>query len=148
MRAASRAAALLAALLGAAPVAAPQPATCTKSDFEAVVKEAGASLRELNGKNTPVFQAKLRELKDKRKWSSEQYLKEAQPLVRDETIAGYDKRSEELVARITAAGQPETPAAPDCTLLAELRADLKTLVETQQAKWTHMFARIEQELAK
>jgi len=142
------AAALLLALLGAAGAAWPQTAACAKADFEAVVKEAGAALRELNGKNTPVFQAKLRQLKDKRSWSNEQFLKEAEPFVRDETIAGYDKTSEELVARITGAGQAETPAAPDCALLAGLRGALKTLIETQQAKWTHMFAKIEKELEK
>jgi len=147
MRAAScAAAALLLALLGAAPVAAPQTAACAKGDFEAVVKEAGAALRELTEKNTPLFQAKLRQLKDKRKWSNEQYLKEAEPFVRDETIAGYDTKSQELVARIAGAGQAE--AVADCARLAELRADLKTLVETQQSKWTHMFAKIEKELEK
>jgi hypothetical protein len=149
MRAAScTAAALLLALLGAAPVAVPQTAACAKGDFEAVVNEAGVALRALNTKNTPLFQGKLRQLKDKRKWSNDQFLKEAEPLVRDETIAGYDKTSEELVARITQAGQTEVPAAPDCALLAELRTVLKTLVETQQAKWAQMFAKIEKELAK
>jgi hypothetical protein len=140
------AAALLLAVLGAAPVAAPETAACAKGDFEAVVKEAGAALRELTEKNTPLFQAKLRQLKDKRKWSNEQYLKEAEPFVRDETIAGYDKTSQELVARIAGAGQAEVAA--DCARLAELRADLKALAETQQAKWTHMFAKIEKELEK
>lgn len=142
-------AAVLLAVWGAAPVAAPQTATCAKSDFEAVVNEAGAALRGLNEQNTPLFQAKLRQLKEKRNWSNDQFLKEAEPLVRDETIAGYDKTSEELVGRITGAGQSEAaPAAPDCALLADLRSALKLLVEAQKAKWTHMFAKIEKELAK
>src|SRR5262245_51364608 len=140
-------AALLLALLGAARVALPQAPACAKSDFEAVVKEAGAALRGLNQQNTPLFQAKLRQLKDKRSWTNDQFLKEAEPFVRDETIAGYDKKLEELVGRITGAGQAET-AAPDCTLLDGLRADLNRLVETQQAKWMHMFAKIDKELAK
>jgi hypothetical protein len=148
MRAACCAAALLLALLGAVPLAAQPAGTCAKADFEAVVKEAGAALNDLNTKNTPVFQAKLRALKDKRKWTNEQYLKEAAPLVGDETIAGFDKISQELVGRITGAGQAEGPAAADCARLGALRADLKTLIETQQAKWTHMFAKIEKELAK
>jgi hypothetical protein len=147
MRAACCAAALLLALLGAVPLAAQQAGACAKVDFEAAVKEGGAALDELTKKSTAVFQAKLGELKDKRKWSKEQYLKEAEPLVRDEAIAGFDKKSQELVARITGAGQPETPGA-DCARLTGLRADLKTLIETQQAKWTHMFAKIEKELAK
>lgn len=148
MRAACCAAALLLALLGAVRVASPQTAACSKGDFESVVKEAGAALHDLNTKNTPLFRGKLRQLKDKRSWSNEEFLKEAEPFVRDETIAGYDKKSEELVARITGTGQAETPAAPDCAVLAGLRADLKLLVETQTAKWTHMFAKIEKELAK
>ena len=148
MRAACCAAALLLALLGAAGVASPQTPACAKADFEAVVREAGAVLRDLNAKNTPLFQGKLRQLKDKRSWSNEEFLKEAAPFVRDETITDHDKKSEELVARITGGGQVEAPGAPDCALLAELKAALKILVETQTAKWTHMFAKIEKELAK
>jgi hypothetical protein len=148
MRAASWAAAALLALLCAAPVAAPQTTTCTKADFEAVVKEGGAALRELNGKNTPLFQAKLRALTAKRKWTKEQYLNEAEPLVRDETIAAFDKKSQELVARITGTGGAEGPAAADCARLGDLKADLKSLLDAQQAKWTYMFAKIEKELAK
>jgi hypothetical protein len=129
----------------AAPISA-----CAKADFEAVVNAAGAALRDLAQQNTPLFQAKLRQLKDKRNWTNDQFLQQAEPLVRDETIAGYDKKSEELVARITSgSGQAEAePAAPNCALLTGLQADLKLLIKTQQAKWTHMFARIEQELAK
>jgi hypothetical protein len=129
--------------------AAAPAAACAKADFEAVVNAAGAALRDLTQQNTPVFQAKLRQLKDKRSWSNDEFMKQAEPLVRDEMIAGYDKKSEELVARITGGSQAETePAAPNCALLIGLQADLKLLVETQQAKWTHMFARIDQELAK
>lgn len=137
-------AALLTALSSAA---FPQTPTCTKADFEAVVNQAGVALRDLNQENTPLFQAKLRQLKDKRSWSNDQFLKEAEPLVRDEVIAAHDKKSEELVARITGEGQAG-PATPDCAHLAELRTALKVLVETQKAKWAHMFAKLEKELAK
>jgi hypothetical protein len=123
---------------------------CAKADFEAVVNAAGAALRNLAQQNTPVFQGKLRQLKDKRNWSNDEFLKQAEPLVRDETIAGYDKRSEELVARITGGGSQgeAAAAAPDCTLLTSLQADLKLLLETQQAKWTHMLAKVDAELGK
>ena len=143
-------AAVLLAWLGAARVALPQTAACTKVDFEAVVNQAGAALRDLNQKNTPLFQAKLRQLKDKRSWSNDQFLKQAEPFVRDEAIAGFDKKSEELVARITGGGgQAETAATtPDCARLDGLRADLKMLVETQTVKWKHMFGKIEKELAQ
>jgi hypothetical protein len=140
---------VLLALAGAGRTALAQGAACAKTDFEAVVNAAGAALRDLAQQNTPAFQAKLRELKDKRSWSNDEFMKQAEPLVRDATVAGYDKKSEELVARITGGGgRSEAEPAPDCALLTGLQADLKLLVETQQAKWTHMLARVQQELAK
>jgi hypothetical protein len=138
---------VLLALAGAGQAALSQGTACAKVDFEAVVNAAGAALRDLAQQNTPQFQAKLRELKDKRSWSNDEFLKQAEPLVRDETIAGYDKKSEELVARITGGGSEAGPS-PDCAVLTGLQTDLKLLVETQQAKWTHMLAKVQQELAK
>jgi len=148
-RAAWGVAALLLALLCNADDVLAQAPSCTKADFEAVVNEAGAALRDLNRQNTPTFQAKLRELKDKRGWSNDQFLKEAEPFVRDNEIVAHDQKSEQLLTRITGAGQEgASGAGPDCGLLAELRAALKSLVETQKSKWTYMFAKIEKELAK
>jgi hypothetical protein len=124
---------------------------CAKADFEAVVNAAGVALRDLAQQNTPVFQGKLRQLKDKRSWSNDEFMKQAEPLVRDEAIAGFDKKSEELVVRITGAGTAQgeaVTAAPDCSVLASLQADLKLLVETQQAKWTHMLSKVDAELGK
>jgi hypothetical protein len=142
------AAALLVALPAASgPLA--QPAQCSKADFEAVVDEAAGALRDLALQNTPQFQARLRQLKAKRGWSDEQFLKEAEPLVRDEKIAGFDQKSEELLARITGAGQVGASSeAPDCTLLGGLRASMGMLVETQKAKWSYMFDKIDGELRK
>ncbi len=114
-----------------------------------MVDEAAGALRELARQNTPHFQAKLRQLKAKRGWSDDQLLKEAEPLVRDEKIAAFDQKSEDFVARITSGGQAgASGAAPDCTLLAELRTVMGSLVETQKAKWAYMFDKIEGELRK
>jgi hypothetical protein len=122
---------------------------CSKADFEAVVDEAAAALRSLNHQNTPQFQARLRQLKDKRGWSHEQFLLEASPFVRDEAIAAFDQKSEDFLARITQAGQSQaTAAALNCGLLLELRGSLAALVETQKAKWTYMFDKINGELRK
>jgi hypothetical protein len=148
-RAACGGAALLLALLcagGEAPAQAPQ---CAKADFEAVVNEAGSALRDLNRQNTPTFQSKLRELKDKRGWSNDQFLKEAEPFVRDPEIVALDQKSEQLLVQITGAGQQGgSKVGPDCTMLGDLRAALKSLVETQKSKWTYMFAKIDKEIAK
>jgi hypothetical protein len=122
---------------------------CSKGDFEAVVDDAGSALRALAQENTPPFQAKLRQLKGKRGWSDEQFLAEAEPLVRDDTISGFDRTSDALLSRITSAGQ-SGPAgeAPDCALLTGLRATMASLVETQKAKWAYMFEKINKELRK
>ena len=143
-------AALLLALSGTGNEASAQAApACAKADFEAVVNEAGASLRDLNRQYTPVFQAKLRELKDKRSWGNDQFLKEAEPFVRDGEIVAYDQKSEELLIRITGGGQQGlSAAAPDCDVLVGLREAMKVLLETQKAKWAHMFAKLDKELAR
>lgn len=131
-----------------APVLPAAAQTCAKADFEAVVDEAAGALRALTHQNTPVFQGKLRQLKDKRGWSNDQFLTQAEPLVRDETIVGFDQKSEDLLARITQGGHSDTARAPDCAFLAELRTQMSVLVETQKAKWAYMFERLEKELAK
>ena len=41
-----------------------------------------------------------------------------------------------------------TAATPDCAVLLELRACMKVLVDTQSAKWSYMFEKIETELWK
>jgi hypothetical protein len=140
--------ALMLACAGASRTVAAEPA-CSKADFEAVVDEAAAALRTLNYQNTPQFQAKLRQLKDKRGWSHEQFLLEAAPFVRDDAITGFDQKSEDFLAQITQAGQSQATAAPlNCGLLLELRGSLARLLETQKAKWTYMFEKINAELAK
>ena len=114
-----------------------------------MVDEAAGALRELAQQNTPPFQGKLRQLKGKRGWSDDQFVREAEPLVRDDKIAGFDEKSEEFLLRITSGGQVgAADSAPDCKLLAELRLVMASLVETQKAKWAYMFEKIEAELRK
>ena len=125
------------------------PQQCTKAEFEDVVDEAAAALRDLNAKNKPAFQEKLRQLKDKRGWSHDQFLKEAAPFVRDDKIAVYDQESERLLADISTLGQEGAEApTPDCTLLAGLKTRMQTLVDTQTAKWTYMFQKLDAALAQ
>ncbi len=136
-----------AALAGATAPAA--PAQCTKAEFEDVVDEAAAALRGLNDKNRPAFQEKLRQLKDKRGWSHDEFLKQAAPFVKDDKIAVYDQDSEHLLSDISSQGQEGAEAkTPDCAVLLELRARMKVLVETQAAKWDYMFKKLDAALAQ
>lgn len=125
------------------------PAACTRTDFETVVDQAAATLRELNIQNRPRFQEKLRQLKEKRAWSEDEFLTEAAPFVKDREIDGFDARTNELLGRISSMGDEGSSAArPDCTLYETLRSNMNLLVETQTTKWTYMFSKIDAELAK
>ncbi len=114
-----------------------------------MVEEAAGSLRDLNAKNRPAFQERLRTLKDKRGWSHDQFMKEAAPYVRDEKIEVFDKSTDELLSAISTMGQEGAArGTPDCALLLELRARMKALVDTQTAKWNYMFGKLETALSK
>lgn len=140
---------LCGALLAAALVFPGIAAACQRADFEAVVDDAAAALRDLNLKNKPTFQDKLRVLKEKRGWSHDQFMKEAAPFVLDDKIAEYDQTSTDLLAEISTLGQEGAEAStPDCKLLEELRSRMATLVGSQTAKWTYMFGKLDAELAK
>lgn len=129
------------------PVAAAQD--CAKADFEKVVEDAASGLRELNTKNKPAFQDKLKQLKDKRGWTHEQFMTEATPFVRDDKIGEFDAKTEELLSAISSMGQEGAAAkTPDCALMLELRARMKVLVDTQTARWAYMFEKLEAELWK
>jgi hypothetical protein len=122
---------------------------CERADFEGVVGTASATLRDMTAENTPIFQEKLRQLKDKRAWSYEQFVKEAAPLVADEQIAAFDAKSVDYLSRINAMGGEATgDAKPDCRLLDTLRANMAALVETQKQKWAYMFGKLDAEMAK
>lgn len=124
-------------------------ATCSRAAFETVVDDAAQVLRDLNAKNKPAFQEKLRQLKEKRAWSQDQFMKEAAPFVKDETIEIHDRTSNEIVATISALGQEGADAKnPDCSTLSELDGLMKSLVSSQTEKWSYMFSKIDAELAK
>jgi hypothetical protein len=140
---------MLAALAAPGPLLAEEIGTCAKAEFEAVVDDAAAALRDLNNKHRPVFQEKLRQLKDKRGWTNDQFLKEAAPFVKDDQIDVYDATSNELLAKITEMGQEGSAATtPDCATLAELKDHMSELVGTQIRKWTYMFSKLEKALGE
>jgi hypothetical protein len=135
---------LIVAILAALMTGAAQAQTCPRDAFEAVVDEASSTLVTLNQKHTPTFQAKLRQLKDKRSWTQDQFLKEGAPYVQDQAIAAFDEKSQQLLIKINS----QNTETADCRLLAELKAAMATLVETQNAKWAYMFDKIDKDLAK
>lgn len=131
------------------PASPPAATTCVKSEFESAVDEAAEALRDLNNRNRPEFQAKLRQLKEKRNWNNDQFMAEAAPFVKDDQITVYDDKSNELLASISSMGQEGANAKePNCAVLGELRGLMGVLIETQGSKWSYMFKKLEDELAK
>lgn len=129
-----------------APVAAGGQA-CGKPEFEAVVESAAASLRDLNARNTPGFQDKLRLLRERQKWSADEFMAKASTYVQDDRITAYDQRAGDLLAKVNTMGEAGAAAkSQDCKLLGELRATMKALIDTQIEKWAYMFTKIERGL--
>lgn len=121
--------------------------SCAKADFEAVVDEAAAVLNDLNAKHKPAFQVLLRQLKEKRGWDHDTFMREAVPYVQDEQIAQYDQQTADYLMRISTLGEEgATAVVPDCKMLVEVRETMEGLVESQKAKWKYMFEKIEREL--
>ncbi len=125
------------------------PATCAKEDFETVVETAAGNLRDLNNQNRPTFQEKLRALKEKRNWSHDEFIDKAKPFVKDDKTAVYDQTTDDLLSAIASMGEEGAQAStPNCALMLELRTRMKALVDTQSAKWSYMFEKLDAELAK
>jgi hypothetical protein len=121
-----------------------QPGGCARTEFETAVDDAAGALRDLNARNKPPFQEKLRELKEKRGWTTEQFLQEAAPFVQDERITQYDQATSDLLDDINRKGEAGSLAkSPDCQLLSALKASMTRLIEMQGAKWAYMFQKLE-----
>lgn len=136
-------------MLAGSAVANAQATSCAKADFEAVVDSAAAALRDLNQKNRPSFQDRLRELKVKRGWSDDQFMKEAAPLVKDDKTDTLDSESSAMLAKITAMGQAGAESrTPACALMSELNGYMQQLVSAQTEKWNYLFDKLSTELAK
>jgi hypothetical protein len=123
--------------------------TCERAEFEAAVTTASSTLRELSAEKKPAFQDKLRGLMEKRGWTYDQFVKEAGPLVADDKVAAFDQASADLLAKINRMGEAgRSDAAPNCAVLADLRATMAALVATQSEKWTYLFAKLDAESAR
>jgi hypothetical protein len=134
---------LLAALL-AVPGAAAQ---CTGDDIAKAVNDAGAALRKLSAENTPRLQAKMSQLKAKKKWPDAGYEERAYQELQDERVAALDGDANTLLARIDALGTLEPGAAAECGRLEELQAASLELQATVKAKTAYLISRIDQMLS-
>jgi hypothetical protein len=130
------------------PAAGKDPA-CTREAFEQAVSQSAEALRDLTGLNRPVFQTRLRELKDKRGWDHSKFLREAAPIVQDARTDAYDKESTALLEEISRMGAEGSAApTPDCAALAQLKSRMQALVDAQRGKWAYLIEKVERELLR
>jgi hypothetical protein len=135
-------------MVPAGPATAQDPA-CTREAFEQAVSQSAEALRDLTGVNRPVFQTRLRELKDKRGWDHSKFLREAAPIVQDARTDAYDKESAALLEEISRMGAEGSAAAtPDCKALARLKSNMQALVDAQRGKWAYLIEKVERELLR
>jgi len=136
----------LAIALLAGPVQAQTPA-CSREAFESAVGLSAAALRDLTGQNRPLFQSRLRALKEKRGWDHDQFLREAAPIVQDERTDSYDKESSTLLDTIQRMGaEGSATATPDCAALLKLQEAMQALVDAQRGKWAYLIEKVDREL--
>jgi hypothetical protein len=138
---------LLAALLAAPGMAGIAAAQCTGDDLAKAVNDAGAALRRLSAENTPRLQAKMSQLKTKKKWPDAGFEERAYQELQDERVAALDADSNTLLARIDALGTLEPGAAPECSRLEELQAASLELQATVKTKTGYLISRIDQMLS-
>jgi hypothetical protein len=124
-------------------------ADCEKAQFETVVAEASNALRDLTAQNKPMFQEKLRGLKDKRGWTYDEFVKQAAPIVTDDKVNALDQTSADLLQKINQMGEAGAKdTAADCLLLGDLKATMTSLVATQTEKWAYLFGKLDAEAAR
>jgi hypothetical protein len=135
---------------------------CDQAAFSAVVDEARNRLEALNIENKQEFQQKLGELREKRGWSKDDFVKNARPLVQDAGIASFDARHEELLTRVPKIGQADRPVASlagiapagesasdsRCVMLDELRSLMGQVIENTRAKWAYMHGKTDAALTQ
>jgi hypothetical protein len=138
----------LALALFAGPASA-QTLSCSREAFESAVGQSAAALRELTGQNRPLFQSRLRALKEKRGWDHDQFLREAAPIVQDARTEAFDRESSTLLDTIQRMGAEGSAApTPDCAALGKLQEAMQGLVEAQRGKWAYLIEKVDRELGQ
>ena len=122
-------------------------AACTKEEFAQAVDRAGEALRRLNADNAPRLQAKLRQLKDARRWPDSGFEERAFALLQDERTEALDRTANNLLAKLDQLGRVQPGAEPDCAQLQELTAIGLELQATVKAKAAYTLGKIDQMLA-
>jgi hypothetical protein len=125
--------------LAVSPAAFAQQEPCGPAAFREAVATAGATISGLHEKNAAIFQENLRKLRVANNWQEAEYLANAAPFVKDDTIASLDSANQTLLTEVRSLDASNaTSDSGRCAMLAELKLAMQKVVANTAAKWDHM----------
>lgn len=119
---------------------------CGREALTAIVAQASKALTIMNKDKTASFQLRLKELKAKRRWTDEQLLQEAAPIVKNPSVAAFDTKTKAIFGQITGLGSEQ--AQPTCAMRDKLNELLAALVKNNVEKWALIMDAVDAELSK
>lgn len=135
-----------AALCVVAAPASAQTDTCQTEQFNTVIDDTGEYLREFSAKRRPLLHEKFAKLSVQKNWPKEAAIDRGYQFVQDKQTAELDKRGRQLLIELDQVGDRSNtePLCTDLSKLKKIAFELKTITE---AKFKHMMARVDTELA-
>ena len=119
------------------------PQTCSSDDVAAIVDDTGAKLRQHNSESQPRLRAKLRELAQKRGWTSAEVESKGLAVLQDDQTVTLDGQAGQLLMRLDQLGDASKAQGPTCQRLEEARVAAAQLVEVTRERSTHVLARLD-----
>ena len=103
-----------------------QDYNCDRDHLSKAVAAVSSKLEKMKSVYAEAFQQKLRQLKKQKRWSDQEFIKNAATFVKNEKIEAYDAQNKELMASIAALGgnDTQTKKQPDCVMLVQLNSRL------------------------
>ncbi len=130
-------------LCAVCPAAFAQQGQCDSAAFREAIAAASASITQLHAKNGTIFQENLQRLRALNNWQEAEYVANATPFVRDETIAALDAANQALFAKVQsldAAGA--NTEAGRCAMLNQVKLAMQKVVANTASKWEHMLDKL------
>lgn len=125
-----------------------QAADCTASDLARAVDQSGAELRSFNGAVQPKLQERMRRLADLKKMPQENYEELALDAVQDETLAGLDAKTSELLLKIDTLGRAGDETVVPCTRVEDIKTSSTALLGLMREKADYMSASLDKKISE
>jgi hypothetical protein len=122
--------------------------SCTRGDIADAIDRTGESLRKINSDTFPALQAKMRQLRDLKRWSEADYQEQAAMLLQDARTEQLDVQSNDLLARIDSIGVERVEGVVACQRLDELEAITSELSVVMRTKASYATARLDAMIAE